>query len=74
MNGKIDCGRIDRITDLLRRAWNLEPSFRLTQLVMVAADQLSDAGALWHITDDIIERKLEKYVAGLERRGERRAK
>ena len=53
--------RIDKVTELLREAWHLQPDFRLTQLVMVVSDKPQDAGALWHVEDDTMEQKLRVY-------------
>ena len=61
-----DPNRIDRVTELLREAWHLEPSFRLTQLVMVVSDRPLDAGALWHVEDDTMEQKLRAFIAGMK--------
>jgi len=58
-----DPARIDRITELLREAWHLLPGFRLTQFVMTIADEFQDAGALWHVEDDGMERLLRSYIA-----------
>ena len=60
-----DPARIDRVTELLREVWHLEPGFRLTQLVMVVTDKTSDAGALWHVEDDTMEQRLRSYRDGL---------
>ncbi len=59
-----DPQRIDRVVELLREAWHLMPDFRLTQLVMVVSDKPQDAGALWHVEDDGMERKLQAFIAG----------
>jgi uncharacterized protein YihD (DUF1040 family) len=67
-----DPARIDRVAELLREAWQLQPDFRLTQLVMVVSDKPEDAGALWHVEDDTMEQKLRAFVAGCKRRQERR--
>ena len=63
-----DPARIDRVTDLLREVWHLDPGMRLTQLVMVVSNQASDAGALWHLEDDTMEQRLKSYRDGLKRR------
>lgn len=60
-----DPARIDRVIDLLREVWHLEPGFRLTQLVMVVSDKTRDSGALWHVEDDTMEQKLRSYLDGL---------
>jgi hypothetical protein len=60
-----DPARIDRIAELLREVWHLEPGFRLTQLIMVASDKSTDPGALWHVEDDAMEQKLRSYFYGL---------
>jgi uncharacterized protein YihD (DUF1040 family) len=62
-----DPNRIDKVTELLREAWHLQPGFRLTQLVMVVSDKPSDAGALWHVEDDFMEQKLRAFIAGIKR-------
>jgi len=59
-----DPSRIDRVTELLREAWNLEPGFRLAQLVMVVSDKPQDAGALWHVEDDTMEQRLQAFIKG----------
>ena len=43
-----DPNRIDRVVELLREAWLLDPDFRLTQLVIVVSNKPDDLGALWH--------------------------
>ena len=58
-----DPNRIDRVAELLRQAWHLEPGFRLTQLIMVVSDKTDDAGALWHVEDDTMEHKLRLFAA-----------
>jgi hypothetical protein len=58
-----DPERIDRVMELLREAWKLHPYFRLTQLVMVVSDKLEDAGALWHVEDDTMEKRLRAFIA-----------
>ena len=57
------------MAELLREAWHLQPDFRLTQLVMVVSDKSEDAGAMWRMEDDAMERKLLAFIAGLKRRG-----
>ncbi len=59
-----DPNRIDKVTELLREAWHLQPDFRLTQLVMVVSDKPQDPGALWHVEDDTMEQRLRAFVAG----------
>jgi uncharacterized protein YihD (DUF1040 family) len=71
MNIPPDPNRIDRLAELLREAWHLQPDFRLTQLVMVVSDKPEDAGALWHVEDDTMERKLRAFITGLKRRGQK---
>lgn len=66
-----DPERIDRVIELLREAWLLQPDFRLTQLVMVVSDKPEDAGAIWHTEDSTMEQKLRAFIGGLKRRGER---
>lgn len=65
-----DPNRIDRVAELLREAWHLQPDFRLTQLVMVVSDKPEDAGALWQVEDDTMECKLRAFIGGLKRRGQ----
>jgi uncharacterized protein YihD (DUF1040 family) len=62
-----DPQRIDKTIELLREAWHLMPDFRLTQLVMVVSDKPDDAGALWHVEDDTMERKLKAFIGGARR-------
>ena len=64
-----DPNRIDRMVELLREAWHLQPDFRLTQLIMVVSDKTEVAGALWHTEDDTMEKKLQSFIGGLKRRG-----
>ena len=59
-----DPNRIDRVTELLREAWRLDPDFRLTQLVMVVSDKPDDLGAPWHVEDDTMDQKLQAYIKG----------
>jgi len=61
-----DPNRIDRVADLLREAWHLQPDFRLTQLVMVISDKPDDAGALWHVEDEMMENKIRAFIAGIK--------
>lgn len=69
-----DPKRIDRLTELLREAWHLQPDFRLTQLIMTVSDKPGDAGVLWHVEDDTIERKLKDFIAPMKRsRDQKRA-
>jgi uncharacterized protein YihD (DUF1040 family) len=62
-----DPKRIDKLVELLREAWQLDPDFRLTQLVMVISDKPDNLGALWHVEDDIMEQKLRSFIAGRTR-------
>ena len=55
--------RIDRVVDLLRQAWHLQPDFRLTQLVMALTDNPEDGSAVWQTEDDVMERKLWAFVS-----------
>jgi hypothetical protein len=50
--------------ELLREAWHLAPDFRLTQLVMVVSDKPDDPGALWHVEDDTMEKRLQAFIKG----------
>jgi hypothetical protein len=59
-----DPNRIDRVTELLREAWHLDPGSRLTQLVMVVSDKPDDLGALWHVEDDTMEKRLQAFIKG----------
>lgn len=59
-----DPNRIDRVVELLREAWHLQPDFRLTQLVMVVTDKPEDGGAVWHTEDDTMEWKRQPYGFG----------
>ena len=59
-----DPNRIERVMELLREAWQLAPDFRLTQLVMVVSDKPGDLGALWHVEDDTIEKRLQAFIKG----------
>jgi uncharacterized protein YihD (DUF1040 family) len=59
-----DPNRIDRVTELLREAWHLDPDSRLTQLFMVVSDKPDDLGALWHVEDDTMEKRLQAYIKG----------
>lgn len=54
-----DPERIERIIALLRRAWLKHPGLRLGQLV---EDLLGDA--LFHVEDDVTERKLMALAKG----------
>jgi len=63
-----DPERIDRVIDLPREVWRLEPGFRLAQLVMVVSDKANDVGALWHFGDDAMEERLKSYRDGLKRK------
>ena len=63
-----DPNRIDRVLELLREAWHLQPDFRLTQLVMVVTDKPEDGSAAWHTEDDTMEQKLRAFIGGLKRR------
>jgi hypothetical protein len=55
------------VIELLREAWLLVPDFRLTQLVMVISDKEEDAGALWHVEDDTMERRLQGFITDMKR-------
>ena len=57
-----DPDRIDRVTELLREAWHLDPESRLTQLVMVVSNKPDDLGALWHVEDDMMEQRLRAFI------------
>jgi hypothetical protein len=63
--------RIDDILWLIGEIWRASPDQRLVQLILnVAASPEGprpDAGALWVLEDDTLERKLRAYLA--ERRG-----
>lgn len=65
-----DPNRIDRMMELLREAWHLQPDFRLTQLVMVVTDKPEDGGAVFYMEDDTMEQRLRAFVAGLKRRAQ----
>ena len=65
-----DPNRIDRMTELLREAWHLQPDFRLTQLVMVVTDKPEDGGAVFYMEDDTMEQRLRSFVGGLKRRAQ----
>ena len=66
-----DPNRIDRMVELLRRAWQRNPDWRLTQLVINATDTSYDCdkpsecglGLVYYIEDDIMEKRL-KGMAG----------
>jgi streptomycin 6-kinase len=64
-----DPNRINRIIELLREAWHLQPDFRLTQLVMVASGKSDDLGAVWHVEDDSMEKRLRGFIGGIKRFG-----
>ena len=59
-----DPKRIDRVLELLREAWHLDTDFRLTQLVMVVSNKPDDLGALWHVEDDTMEKRLQAFIKG----------
>ena len=59
-----DPARIDKIVELLRQAWHLMPDCRLTQLVMIVSEKPQGLGALWHVDDDTMERRLRGFIAG----------
>ena len=50
--------------ELLRKAWHLDPDFRLTHLVMVVSDKPNDLGTLWHVENDMMEEKLRSWIKG----------
>ena len=62
-----DPKRIDRVAELLRQAWHLQSDFRLTQLIMIASDKPEDAGALFYMEDDTMERKLQAFITREQR-------
>ncbi len=60
-----DPERIDRVIELLRETWKLVPDWRLTQLVVNAADTKVEATVLFHLEDDSFERKLQFLLSSL---------
>ena len=58
-----DPARIDRIIGLLREAWHLVPDWRLTQLVINAADVNETCSSMFHLEDDKLEGNLQKLIA-----------
>ena len=62
-----DPTRIDRMIELLREAWHLVPDWRLTQLVINAADLQEVSGPLFVMEDDKMEQRLKATVGGLRR-------
>jgi len=59
--------RIDRIVNLVRECWQLEPGFRLTQLVMVVSGHPENGASVWHDEDESMERKLQSFIDGRRR-------
>lgn len=57
-----DPKRIERIIALLLEAWNKNPSWRLTQLVINASDTHHDCGPVFYMEDDEFEKQLEQLI------------
>lgn len=59
-----DPKRIDRMIELLREAWHLNPDERLTQLVINATDTRHDCGPVFYFEDDKMEQRHQKLIEG----------
>ena len=55
--------RIPRVLESLRRAWELNPKWRLGQLLTNAITRLQGIKSLWTMTDTMAERELSKLEA-----------
>lgn len=62
-----DPERIDRMIELLRAAWRLQPDWRLTQLIINATETTHDCSPVYYLDDDAMERRLEALVVGLKK-------
>ena len=60
-----DPNRIDRMIELLREVWRHVPDWRLTQLVINAADTTHDCGPVFYLEDTHLEKKLHELVRSL---------
>ena len=73
-----DPARIDRMIELLRAAWQRNPDWRLTQLLINASDTPYDCdkphecglGLVYYIEDDTMEQRL-RGMAGRPRTPEK---
>ena len=61
-----DPERIRRILQLLEETWELVPDWRLTQLVINAADHDHNCGPVFYEEDDLLEKKLRFLKESLE--------
>ena len=61
-----DPERIRRILQLLEETWALVPDWRLTQLVINAADHDHNCGPVFYEEDDLLEKKLRFLKESLE--------
>lgn len=57
-----DPNRIDRMVELLRRAWHLFPDERLTQLVINATGTDHDCGPVFYLEDTDLEARLRALI------------
>lgn len=62
-----DPNRLDRMIELLHEVWQHVPDWRLTQLVINAADTTHDCGPLFQLEDTQMETKLHELVRSLDR-------
>ncbi len=67
-----DPERIKRVVALLEEVWQLVPDWRLTQLVINAADKDHNCGPVFYEEDDKLEKKLLFLKKSLEDREQNR--
>ena len=60
-----DPKRIARIAQLLGEVWEKVPDWRLTQLVINAADTQHNCGPVFYLEDDEFERCLKRLSASI---------
>ncbi len=58
-----DPARVDRVIELLRRAWRSNPDLRLGQLVCHVASQASPTSEIFHVEDDPIEIAMRAFAS-----------
>lgn len=56
-----DPARIEGILDLIADIWQRHPDYRLTQLIMNAANPRDPCPELYYLDDDELRKRLEAY-------------
>ena len=65
-----DPQRIDRMVELLREIWKLEPDWRLNQLIINSIERPDAADSVYYVEDDRMEKNLASMLRVLKVRKE----